>query len=143
MGDPEFGERIGETKIDGSEVLTAAMGSVNQVLAPSDTQLLLRSLYESTYGIYDHDQDDPERPLALMGFHTAEDSTTDSLLHERIRAFGLKNVTKYFGCSLNEFFDLPTDICMMMMETCEELKKMEHQAASAAEAAINNLGAKG
>lgn len=75
-----------------------------------------------------------------MGFHAAEDATTGSMLHERIRAFGLKNVTKYFGCSLNEFMELPTDVCMMIFETCEELKKSEHQAAASAEAAINQMG---
>lgn len=81
-----------------------------------EAQILLRESYETIYGIYNHDVNDPEHPLALVEFHEAEDNTTGSLLHERLDMFAQKQVHKWFGISWPEFVAQPTDLCLRMLE---------------------------
>lgn len=92
-------------------------------LVSSDTALLLRDRYETTYGIYNHDAPDPTRQLALVGMHPKEDATRHSALHERVREFGKREVFKHYGINLRDFLELPTDVCMMIFETAAELAK--------------------
>lgn len=109
-------------------------------LVSSDAQLLLRDTYETLYGIYNHEADNPARPLAVMGMHAAEDAHTGSLLYERIEQFGEKEVFQFYGLNLVQFLDLPRDIGMKILETCEKLKAKKGREA---EAALAQFGGKG
>lgn len=108
-------------------------------LKSSDAQLLLRDSYETTFGIYNHEVDDPARPMALMAMHPAEDSSTGSLLYERIEQFGEKQVPKWYGLSLKDFLSLPTDICIKILQECEKLRNKESTDTSNL---ISQLGSK-
>lgn len=109
-------------------------------LQPSAGQLLLRETYEQVYQIFNHaGNQDPVRDLALMGFHPAEDSHTESLLYERIEQFGDKDVGKYFHMSLQEFLQLPRDITWKVIEECDRLAKKE---ATNATNVLSQMGGK-
>lgn len=108
-------------------------------LKSSDTALLLLDRYDTTYGIYNHDRPDPDRPLALVAMHTAENASVGSTLYERIDQFADLQVPKHFGLSLTEFFDFPTDICNKILEVSSARKKREEAAA---EQALSQLGNK-
>jgi hypothetical protein len=88
----------------------------------TDVQLLLRDRYETTYGIYNHDVPANDRQLALVGMHLKEDTYRHSLLHERIRMFGVNEVHKHYGLNLKEFLELPTDVCSLILEECAKLR---------------------
>lgn len=92
-------------------------------LCSAEVALLMRDRYETTYGIYNHDANDPERKLALVGMHPKEDTTRHSLLHERVREFTKREVFKHTGINLKDFLELPTDVCGMIFESAAEAAK--------------------
>jgi len=96
---------------------------VSPSLVSPDVALLMRDRYETTYGIYNHDAPMAGRELALVGMHPKEDVTTTSLLRERIREFGKREVFKHTGVSLTEFMEFPPDVCQMIFETAAEMAK--------------------
>ena len=78
--------------------------------------------YESKYKICDHAAVADARPLSLIGMHPAEEVGLGSILYDSLERFGEENVTKYFGCSINEFLDMPHDICEKLIEISTKLK---------------------
>lgn len=103
---------------------------VAPVLCSTDTRLLLTDRYETTYGICNHDQADPTRPLLLIAMHPAEDTCTGSVLYERLEQFADLCITKHFGLSLTEFLELPTDVCSEIMRIAAKRQKLENTVAS-------------
>lgn len=85
-------------------------------MCSTDAQLVMRDAYETTVGIYNHNRDERERPLALVAFQPSEDTSKTSHLYERIRQFRIRNVPKHFGLSLVDFMSLPTDIAEFVLE---------------------------
>lgn len=77
---------------------------------------MLRERYETLYGIYNHDAPDVNRPLASVAIHKAEDASLGSLLYERIEQFEERKIYQRFGISLVEFLELPSDVCLKIME---------------------------
>ena len=100
-------------------------------------QILLLDRYETIYGIYNHDHEDPARPWALVAMHEAEDVVSGSQLHERMEQFVEKEVHKWFGISWLEFIEQPTDACIKMLEI-----SARHQAVGdkTATAILSQLG---
>ena len=90
---------------------------------------MLREAYETTYGLYNHDNPDVERPLALLGIHAAENASLGSTLYERIELFAELDVKKHFGMSLNELLEMPTDIVNKILEVSAARQKVEGNAA--------------
>lgn len=107
------------------------------VLCSSDSDLLLREAYDTAYGIYNHDLTAEDRPLALIAFHGAEDTMTQSLLYERVRHFKEKQIGKYFNMSFDKFIELPTDLCLYMMDQATQWMKKDVKAAADV---FNDLG---
>jgi hypothetical protein len=103
--------------------------------------MLMRERYETVYGIHNHDAEvsngNPYRPLALVAMHECEDSSTGSVLYERIELFAIREVPKYFGLSLKEFLEFPTDYCLHILEVC---MRRQTKDSNAAQQALNNLG---
>lgn len=99
-------------------------------LCSTDSTILLREAYETTYGIYNHQNPDPSRPLALIAMHPAEDATVGSTLHERLEQFADFQVAKHFGLSLNEFFELPSDVCTKILEVSAKRQNVEGSTAT-------------
>lgn len=74
-----------------------------------DARIILLESYETAYGIYDHDNFDPKRPLALVAMHFAEDYTNVSRLKTTMERFFNNEVYKNFGLNLTEFLSLPRE----------------------------------
>lgn len=111
--------------------------NASPVLKSTDVALLLLDRYETAYGIHNHDNDDPSRPLAVIAMHRCEDPSEGCLLYERIEQFAELKVGKYFNISFPDFMDLPSDICKKILETANRMFKVE---AELAESLGNRLG---
>lgn len=96
-----------------------------------DRELVLRERYETTYGIYNHDDMRQDRPFAVTALHPMEDTTHQSLLHERVRSFAKAKIAKHFGESLSSFLALPSDVCLYLLEVGHELEREEGKTAAA------------
>jgi len=86
------------------------------VLCSTDAQLVLRERYETTYGIYNHDDIAVPRPFAPIAMQWSEDSCDGSLKYERIEQFSDFNIYKYFGLNWVQFCDLPVDEARKILE---------------------------
>ncbi|EKD22698.1 MAG: hypothetical protein ACD_84C00005G0006, partial [uncultured bacterium] len=60
----------------------------------------------------------------------AEDTCHGSILYERLEQFADYQVPKYFGMSLNEFLELPTDVCSRILSIAGKKQKIEGTIAS-------------
>ena len=78
-------------------------------LSASTTRLMFRQFYDTYYGIFNHDAEgmDKLRPMALAAMFVQEDPWTYSLLHRYIWRFRHYELSKTYGLSLTEFFELP------------------------------------
>lgn len=111
---------------------------VNQV----EARLMLMQAYETTFDIFDHikheamDESvtdiDNRRPLASMAMHRAEDASSESRLYGTIELFSDRDVHKFFGLSLNEFLDLPHDICEHILTVCSNKQNRNNKATDMA-----------
>ena len=101
---PRFGHRqFGEyTVID---ELIDEVGTIPNI----DAKILLMESYETAYGIYDHENADFNRPLALVALHPKETYWKESGLYRRLERYNLHEVNQHFGLSLTEFLALPRD----------------------------------
>lgn len=105
--------------------------SAKTVLSSAQTELGLRELYETMYGIYDHDRPDARmRPLALVALHPKENTSSYSPLYRRIDRFKRLRMYELFGMPLDRFLAMPTEYveyCFRLAEisTHEEGKKTE------------------
>ena len=97
--------------------------SVPLKLCSTDSRLWLLQHYETTYGIFDHDNDPEPESMALVRMHSAEDPITGFGLRERMRQFEERNVYSVFGVSWSEFKELPTYECMLLLEFAEKRQK--------------------
>lgn len=97
----------------------------------SDLQILMRDVYETTYGIWDHGQDRDEDLLSLVAHRPAEDTGPEvGLLYERIRQYDEREVFKYSRLNLVQFLELPTDIVTYLLELSLKKQATSHNVAS-------------
>jgi hypothetical protein len=127
---PAFGEKFTIT-----EVLTDLLKTA-PILCPSDVAILLRDRYETTYGIFNHEQLIEEKPLALVAMQWSENSTLGCTLYERIEQFKEFDVGKHFNISIKDFFDLPSDVCRKLIEVS---KKSQGATETAAQEVLKDL----
>jgi hypothetical protein len=99
-------------------------------LCSTDIEIIKRSKYETTFGIYNHDTKMEDRPWALVAMQDSEDTCENSLLYEKTRQFALFKTGKHFNISIKEFFEFPTDYCDYLLEVSEKLTKEESEIAS-------------
>ncbi len=96
----------------------------------SDIQILLRDVYETTYGIYNHNQDKDEDVLSLVTLRDAEDVGPGyGLLYERLRQYDEREILKYFGYNPTQFLDLPTDMVTYLLEMAARKQASNHKVA--------------
>lgn len=112
------------------------MGSV-------DADSLMRKVYESTYGIFNHVKNDGlkgklRRPLAEVAFHKGEDFTGGSALEDTMRVFRDLPIGEIYRISYLEFMSLPVHITDMMMRVAKEKRDKESVIANKATAELNN-----
>lgn len=80
-------------------------------LSPIDADQILIAMYETYFGIYDHQNAFVKsKPLALVALHELEDNTHGSLLYEEITLFIDLEINKKVGMSLEEYMSLPREI---------------------------------
>jgi len=94
--------------------------------------------YETVFGIYNHTANDPERPMASIAMHPAENTSDGSLLDERLQQFADKKVSHYFGLSLKEFLEYPPDICLKILEICSKKQSEENTVTNAVLSQLDN-----
>ncbi len=86
------------------------------------TQLVLREMYETQYGIFNHDDpiNERERPLSIVALHPKENWTKWSRLYRTIRRYDFHDIKGKFGLSLTEFLELPREIVELLFEISAE-----------------------
>lgn len=85
-----------------------------------DANMLLYDMYEVNYKIFNHIGASKKRPLSSVALHEAEDNTLTSNLYEAIDTYQKNGIKEIFGLSLNEYLDLPTEICIKLLETASQ-----------------------
>ena len=87
---------------------------INKAISSHEADILLKDLYETHYGIYDHISSN--RPLGSVAIHPNEDNGEGSLLYESIENFSNTRIYEKFGLNLLEFLSLPNDICLKILK---------------------------
>lgn len=103
-------------------------------------QIVLRDAYDTSYGIYDHSNENPNRPMALVGMHPAENTTYHSRLYNAIRRYKIYDVKTHFGLSLTEFLELPREYTTFILGLLAEGKQAETNRQQKMLNEIENLG---
>lgn len=122
---------------------------------PVTAKLLLRQIYQQSYGIFDHlgqekkdeslaTEPDQKRPLASIAKHPAESVSVASIYHERYTEYRLSNVLKYTGVTWSDFLNYPHDHCDFLIEySLRESKRdeqSEEQTRQQLQNSMNQLG---
>lgn len=82
--------------------------------------------YETQFGLYDHDVDADENPLALVTLHENEKYDEVSGVYAQIKRFRSQNIAERHGLSLTEYMDLPPYVqTMMSMQFTKEVEERE------------------
>lgn len=102
------------------------VGKIDSITA----QLILRDAYDVAFRIYNHQQPDPQRPLALVALHPKENVSEHSELYNEIRRFDRGDMAKR-GYTLLEYLSLPREISRLLLRINSEragrdLSKLEH-----------------
>jgi hypothetical protein len=124
-------------------VVRSVLERAARPLMSSDSQIVLREKYETIFGIYDHDHPDPKRPLALVAMQPHENNAMGSLLYERIEQFAERKVIKYFGLSLAEFMELPSDVSSEILRISGKLLQEETKVGADALNQLQNANGAG
>ncbi len=117
--------------------------SIKRPLSAYETKLALMELYETMYGIMDHD--DPslsERPLAIMAMHPKENPRAYSALYRRIDEYHRLKLFEGFGMPLDRFLALPTEIVQYIISLAKISTREEAQEVQAALSTMNNPAGK-
>ena len=65
--------------------------------------------YETNYGIYNHDEVNVNKPLALVAMHPKEDAINDNSMRTLISRYRIHEINKHYGLTLLEFIALPRE----------------------------------
>lgn len=85
-------------------------------LKRQDVDVVMKEFYEHQYGIYRHlDTNKPDRPLASVAFHPAEDVIANSHMVAAYETYVDKRIQKYFGLTVHEFLNTPKDHIEVMI----------------------------
>lgn len=90
-----------------------------------DKQIVLLSLYETYYGIFDHgvQELDKLKPLALIAMHETEDMSVFNRFKLMSETYARLHINENFGISLIEYLDLPTEYINDLNNVAKELQK--------------------
>ncbi len=108
------------------------MDKINQLIKerkrfPStDVQILLRQIYETSHGIYNHEGPEGNHPFALVLATPSEDPMAGKRLRERAREYIDCEVHKYFHIDFNTFLEQYPWMCdYMVQEATRRIKQGE------------------
>lgn len=106
MSDKKFGENLPK-----NNPLQVALETY-PAMCSTNSQIILREAYETTYGIFNHDAPQAtKRPLALVAFQWAEDASAGCRLYERMEQYHECSILKWFGMPWDRWIDQPHDVC--------------------------------
>lgn len=104
-----------------------------------DANMLLYDMYEVNYKIFNHIGASKKRPLSSVALHDAEDNTTTSNLYEAIDTYQKNGIKEIFGLSLNEYLDLPTEICIKLLESASTEYSKKSSVINGLEKDLKNM----
>ncbi len=106
--------------------------------------MLLRDVYETKFGIYNHLEPtaSKRRPLGSVAFHEPEEINDNSLLKAVIKRYMDNSVGEYTKLSLLEFMELPSDIVDIVIELCQAKSKAVGALVSGVENDLNKITSK-
>lgn len=87
-----------------------------QKLGSIPTEVTLRAAYETAYGLYNHNDPDPDRPLALVAAHPKEDYWPYSSMYRYICDFIEMNIYAKTGVDLVTFLRQPVFFTNLVSE---------------------------
>lgn len=132
-----YEDNEGRIPIDRSKM----MGSVFAVapkLSVFDSQMVFREKYDTTFGIYNHDDGDPERELAAVEMHWPESTLIGSKLYERMKEYDEAGIYEYFKLTLTDFLAQSPHVVDFQIKYAVKKKTAE---AERMQAATNKLQA--
>lgn len=100
---------------------------------------MLRQLYETRFGVFDHIKNSDERPLSTVALYDTEENSESSLLHSRVEQYIKSNVLKYTGLNLVEFLDLPREIVMWIFKLSENKAAQEGAVLSDVQQKLDSI----
>jgi hypothetical protein len=89
------------------------------------TGLVMNDFYESHFGIHNHLQRDPNRPMASVGMFQNEANGYNSRLYALFKKYHEARILKYFGLNLLEFINNPREQIEWMFKLAEEFIKQD------------------
>ena len=108
-------------------------------LKPIDGQIVLRQLYETHFGIFNHVEEEENRPMAAVALYDMEINGQGSPLYRRISQYVRSGIIKYTGLNLTEFLSLPREIVQLLYDECEQQSKTEVMAMDSLQKDLNKM----
>lgn len=98
-------------------------------------EVYLREAYESTFSIFDHDNQMSTPPgYELVFMNDKENMVEHGELYNAIRRYHINKIQDEFGLSLTEFYNLPRDVVdfifRLLGETRERIEAEKRKIAS-------------
>lgn len=112
-------------------------------LQPIDAQIVLRKLYETHFGIFNHMEEEAKetitRPMASVALYDMEENGQGSPLYRRISQYIRNGIEKHTGLNLIEFLSLPREMIQFIYAECEKQSKTEVQGMEALQRDLNRM----
>lgn len=102
------------------------------VMGYDEAQTVLRDLYETEFGIYNHLAKD-KNPLSSVLHHKSEEVWLTSGLRELVEEFAVYNLGELFNITLKEFLTLPRPYVSMIREIKDSVLKKRDSIVTAVE----------
>lgn len=106
-------------------------------LSSSDAKLVLKDLYETKYGIFNHRRSD-KSPFSSVLFHESESRFHEGLLRSLIADYLQTKVKDFTGLTLLEYLSLPSHLTKVIMKAVDVEKQREAKMLDDAKNALNN-----
>lgn len=90
--------------------------------------IALREIYESLYGLCDHNTVGRMKPLSLVTYHPRENVNRYNSLYSFIERFAESGVGSLFNISLMEALQLPRDVYQQLIEIAIRTPASQTQA---------------
>ena len=100
-------------------------------------KLVLRQLYETEFGIFDHISYNKERPLSGVAMFEAENVDSDNALDNVMATYIDKRIKDTFGLSFIEYVSLPRNYIIKMLELCDRETTKKNNALADVEKQLN------
>lgn len=104
-----------------------------------DSSIVLNELYESRYGIYQHDAPGDNKLLPGVGMNPSEDINKGSLLEDAIKSFISRNIKDTFGLDILDYLNLPMDVCELLTNASLDALRSKNNQLESIENEFKNL----